>query len=99
MTHHNAPRPKVGLHWSQAPSAESNERSLDKKVKTKVSSLLLLIAAISTFGAYPGNYETLAGSRTRHFSETGYDVVGRFLEYWETNGGLTEHGYPISNEF
>ncbi len=33
------------------------------------------------------------------FPETGMRVGGRFLEYWRANGGLTQQGYPISNEF
>ena len=33
------------------------------------------------------------------FPETGFTVGGRFLEYWQENGGLPQQGYPISNEF
>lgn len=33
------------------------------------------------------------------FSETGYQVCGRFQTYWDGNGGLPVFGYPISNEF
>jgi hypothetical protein len=33
------------------------------------------------------------------FKETGKRVGGRFLEYWEQNGGLAQQGYPISDEF
>ena len=33
------------------------------------------------------------------FQETGKTVCGRFLEYWLTNGGLAQHGYPLSDEF
>ncbi|HEX9990779.1 MAG TPA: hypothetical protein VGE45_20165 [Chloroflexia bacterium] len=38
-----------------------------------------------------------AGCRT--FQETGKTVCGRFLQYWQENGGLPQQGYPISNEF
>ncbi|HYO49899.1 MAG TPA: hypothetical protein VEW94_08605 [Chloroflexia bacterium] len=38
-----------------------------------------------------------AGCRT--FQETGKMVCGRFLQYWQENGGLPQQGYPISNEF
>lgn len=34
------------------------------------------------------------GSRT--FAETGHTLQGRFLEYWESNGGLAVFGFPIS---
>ena len=33
------------------------------------------------------------------FKETGKRACGRFLEYWQQNGGLAQQGYPISNEF
>jgi len=36
------------------------------------------------------------GSRT--FPETGKTVKGRFLEYWNTRGGLPQQGFPISEE-
>src|SRR5690348_17514604 len=35
----------------------------------------------------------------RYFPETGKSVGGRFLEYWNQNGGLAQQGYPISDEF
>ena len=37
--------------------------------------------------------------RSRHFPETGYTVIGGFLDFWESRGGLDIFGYPISNEF
>jgi hypothetical protein len=33
------------------------------------------------------------------FRETGKRVGGRFLQYWQQNGGLAQQGYPISDEF
>src|SRR6187551_878402 len=38
--------------------------------------------------------QTQPGCRT--FNETKHTVCGRFLEYWNTNGGLAQQGYPIS---
>lgn len=35
----------------------------------------------------------------RTFDETGKQICGRFLQYWQENGGLPQQGYPISNEF
>ncbi|HEY0068922.1 MAG TPA: erythromycin esterase family protein [Chloroflexia bacterium] len=32
------------------------------------------------------------------FPETGKTVKGRFLQYWQQNGGLAQQGYPISEE-
>ncbi|HEX9989656.1 MAG TPA: M28 family peptidase [Chloroflexia bacterium] len=33
------------------------------------------------------------------FQETGKRVGGRFLRYWQENGGLAQQGLPISDEF
>ncbi|HUP27359.1 MAG TPA: plastocyanin/azurin family copper-binding protein [Chloroflexia bacterium] len=33
------------------------------------------------------------------FKETGKRLGGRFLEYWQKNGGLAQQGFPISDEF
>src|SRR5207249_10231252 len=33
------------------------------------------------------------------FKETGKHLGGRFLEYWQKNGGLAQQGFPISEEF
>ena len=32
----------------------------------------------------------------RYFPETGHVVAGRFLTYWEANGGLAQFGYPLT---
>jgi plastocyanin len=34
-----------------------------------------------------------------YFEETGHNLSGRFLEYWEENGGLAVFGFPLSEEF
>ena len=34
-----------------------------------------------------------------YFAETGHNLGGRFLQYWQANGGLAQFGYPISEEF
>jgi FtsP/CotA-like multicopper oxidase with cupredoxin domain len=36
---------------------------------------------------------------SRTFPETGKTVSGRFLEYWNANGGLAQQGFPLSEEF
>lgn len=35
----------------------------------------------------------------RFVPETGYSLGGRFLQFWETHGGLQIFGFPISEEF
>ncbi len=36
---------------------------------------------------------------SRIFKETGKRLGGRFLQYWDANGGLMQQGFPISDEF
>ncbi|CAA9295540.1 MAG: hypothetical protein AVDCRST_MAG93-4225 [uncultured Chloroflexia bacterium] len=42
--------------------------------------------------------EAAAQSRERCFAQTKTCVKGRFLEYWEQNGGLAVFGYPITDQ-
>jgi plastocyanin len=48
-------------------------------------------------GAPGQQANTSAGSVL--FKETGKRVGGKFLEYWNKNGGLAQQGFPISEEF
>jgi len=33
------------------------------------------------------------------FTQTGHNLEGRFLTYWQANGGLAQFGYPLSEVF
>jgi hypothetical protein len=33
------------------------------------------------------------------FTETGKTVCGKFLDYWQSHGGLAQQGFPLSNQF
>ncbi|HYP20622.1 MAG TPA: PQQ-dependent sugar dehydrogenase [Chloroflexia bacterium] len=65
----------------------------------------VLLSQLGTFqyrkkypdGAPGQQPNTSAGSMM--FPETGKRVGGRFLQYWQQNGGLPQQGYPISDEF
>ena len=46
----------------------------------------------------PGSQAYSAQAGQRIFSETGKMVQGKFLEYWDKNGGLPQQGFPISQE-
>jgi hypothetical protein len=50
---------------------------------------------------YPNGAANQKASTTnaRKFTETGKTLGGRFREYWEQNGGLSQQGFPISDEF
>ena len=43
--------------------------------------------------------QSFAQPGCRTFPETRKTVCGRFLQYWQANGGLAQQGYPISDEF
>jgi hypothetical protein len=40
-----------------------------------------------------------AQANCRVFPETGKQVCGRFLQYWDAHGGLAQQGLPLSGEF
>ena len=44
----------------------------------------------------PEASHTPGASDSRVFAPTGQRVSGQFLHYWDTRGGLTQQGYPIS---
>jgi uncharacterized protein YkwD len=51
--------------------------------------LVALVAPTVAAHAQPG---------CRSFPETGHQVCGRLLEYWDQNGGLAVFGYPIADQ-
>jgi hypothetical protein len=60
-----------------------------------------LLAAVILVGGLPdGSPAQAQGQPTarRFFPETGKTVQGRFLQYWEQNGGLYQQGFPLSEE-
>src|SRR5688572_964487 len=58
-----------------------------------VSILMLSLFGLSFVWGSPGS----AQERSRLFPETGKAVTGKFLAYWEKNGGLPQQGFPISD--
>lgn len=54
--------------------------------------ILLSLAAI-LLAAHPAT----AQNQERCFPETGHCISGRFLEYWEQNGGLAIFGFPVTS--
>lgn len=57
--------------------------------------VLALVAPVLSFGPAPG-IQAQGSSKT--FPETGKTVSGKFLQYWNNNGGLTQQGYPLSEQ-
>ncbi|HVF99708.1 MAG TPA: hypothetical protein VND68_07705 [Chloroflexia bacterium] len=63
----------------------------------------VLLSQLGTF-QYKKKYPNGAPSQKaqpggRPFPETGKTVSGRFLEYWQQNGGLAQQGLPLSDPF
>jgi hypothetical protein len=47
----------------------------------------------------PWQYGSDAGGPgCRYYSQTGYNLCGGFLSYWDRNGGLARFGYPITDQ-
>lgn len=56
--------------------------------------LLMLIGTLVPTAVQPTSH---AQSEAQFFSQTGKTITGRFLEYWNSHGGLEQQGYPISD--
>src|SRR5690349_14710513 len=62
--------------------------------------LVFMLGAIFATLFQPFNaIKSFAQTGCQTFPETGKTVCGRFLEYWQTNGGLAQQGFPISGPF
>jgi hypothetical protein len=55
---------------------------------------LLVLAGVLFAGRQP----TQARWACRYFPETGHQVCGRFLAYWNQHGGLAQQGFPLTDE-
>ncbi|MEO8287708.1 MAG: ABC transporter substrate-binding protein [Chloroflexota bacterium] len=65
----------------------------------------VLLSLLGNF-AYKAKYGTagapgqkVSTENPTKFSQTNHSVGGKFLAYWNKNGGLAQQGYPISDEF
>lgn len=67
--------------------------------------LVVLVAVLIGAGYVAGTARLLApqgavaADTCQTFSQTGKQVCGRFLEYWQANGGLAQQGLPLSDTF
>lgn len=64
-----------------------------KRVLTIIGLLALVMAGGGLYAA-----RVSAQGQQQCFPETGKCVGGRFLQYWQQNGGLAVFGYPLTNE-
>jgi hypothetical protein len=64
--------------------------------------LLSLLGTQFYKAKYPNGAPGQAANKStgaRTFPQTGANLGGAFLQYWDRTGGLMQHGYPISQEF
>jgi hypothetical protein len=57
-----------------------------------------LLLGLLIGGVLLGKTPVQARTAQRYFPETGQNVDGLFLQFWQNNGGVTVYGYPISCE-
>jgi len=80
------------------------ERAVFEKHPENAAPNDVLLSLLGTFlykQKYPDGAPNQQASTTnaRTFPETGMTVGGKFIDYWNTHGGLAQQGFPISNEF
>ncbi len=61
--------------------------------------LLLGLALLGAGSPLPSTASAQSAAACSTFPQTGKTVCGRFLEYWEANGGLAQQGFALTNEF
>ncbi|MEO8289153.1 MAG: phosphate ABC transporter substrate-binding protein PstS [Chloroflexota bacterium] len=64
----------------------------------KVLSVIALAGLMGGLLPAASGTSAYAQSDSRTFNETGKTVKGKFLDYWNKNGGLAQQGFPISGE-
>jgi hypothetical protein len=60
-------------------------------------SVVLLLAAL-LLGGLGGPAPSAGAQGEACFAETGQCLRGRFLDYWQRNGGLARNGFPLTDE-
>ena len=63
-----------------------------------LSTTVAICATLLPFLATHGGAAAARQPDCQTFPETGKNVCGSFLTYWQTRGGLAQQGFPISNE-
>ncbi len=63
--------------------------------------LLALLLWLFSAPSYNGVTHAVYANQPQslYFPETSHYIAGKFLAYWQTDGGLMRFGYPISTEF
>jgi hypothetical protein len=68
----------------------------------RIRSYTIAALAACVLTAAPASLRPLhvvAQSNCHSFTETGKNLCGRFLQYWQAHGGLPQQGFPLTNTF
>lgn len=75
---------------------------MQKRINLKRSLLItvsVFVLLIISLAAPITSITARADSNCQYFAATAHSICGRFLQYWNSHGGLAQQGYPISEEF
>ncbi len=78
---------------NSTPPFTNTKRFLIAALISTPVAALFAITGMGNAGA-----QTTIQPNCQTFKETGKSLCGNFLTYWQKNGGLSQQGYPISNE-
>lgn len=83
----------------KTPNWESLEKAQKLKLVVQLTRLGADYVARNTGGKeYPRVDQSQIASGTTFFPETGHSISGKIAEYWQANSGLTNFGYPLSEQ-
>lgn len=67
-------------------------------MKNNILRILSVAAILALMLPAAGPAPSFAQAGSRLFPETDKTVKGKFLQYWNSHGGVTQQGFPISDE-
>jgi hypothetical protein len=70
-----------------------------KQLLLPLALALLLASGGAAFAPWQARPVAAAAADCMTFAETGHDLCGRFLTYWQEHGGLAQQGFPVSDLF
>lgn len=79
---------RAGDGWAAVTGGNSASVTFD--IQPTTAYRLSLPSVVDAVGARQG---------CQFFPETGHNLCGAFLDYWQRNGGLAIFGYPLTEEF
>lgn len=81
------------------PTSISANGEMIRAAYTKRAAWIAAVCVVFALGLVPLCSTSAQQRRARYFEETGHNVYGDFLEFYEKHGGLAIFGYPLTGEF